>query len=69
MAIAQGQFTIVDYNDAITLSGYLASSVRKNQRYMKDSGTYLPDWSASSSNPIITPYLFRAGSDEDLMTE
>lgn len=67
-AIAQGQFTITDYNDAITLSGYLASSVSKTQRYLTDSDSYLPDWSQASNSPIITPVLYRAGSSADLFS-
>lgn len=67
MAIAQGQFTITDYNDAITLSGYLSSSVQKTQRYLTDSASYLPDWSKSANNPVMTPNLFKAGSSDDVI--
>lgn len=66
MAFAQGQFTIVDYNDAITLSGYLSSTAQKTQRYLTDSASYLPDW--STTHPIITPNLFKAGSSDDIIT-
>lgn len=65
MAFAQGQFTIVDYNDAITLSGYLSSSAQKTQRYLTDAASYLPDW--ATNNPTITPNLFKAGGNDDII--
>lgn len=62
MATAQGQFTIIDYNDAITLAGYIESNHPKNQTYSPDkdpSDAYSPDYSV---NPLIlTPLLFVAG--------
>jgi hypothetical protein len=65
MAFAQGQFTIVDYNDAITLSGYLTSSESKTQRFLTDSASYLPNW--ADKKPTITPTLYKAGSSDDIL--
>lgn len=63
-AKAQGQFTIVDYNDAITLSGYLSCDSSKNQRYSTDSNSYNPNWKQS---PVtIVPNLYKAGSTDEL---
>ena len=31
MSKAQGQFTIIDYNDALTLTGYIGSNLAKTQ--------------------------------------
>ena len=31
MSRAQGQFTIIDYNDALTLTGYIGSNHPKTQ--------------------------------------
>lgn len=66
MAIATGQFTIVDYNDALTLTGYISSSKAKTQMFNPDNNSYTPDWKI---NPIVlTPSLFRLGTDADIIT-
>ena len=44
MSKAQGQFTIIDYNDALTLTGYIGSNLAKTQMYNPDNGSYNPDW-------------------------
>ena len=33
MSMARGQFTIVDLNDATTLTGYIGSNLAKTQMY------------------------------------
>lgn len=38
MSKAQGQFTIIDYNDALTLTGYIGSNLAKTQMYNPDNG-------------------------------
>lgn len=65
MATAQGQFTIIDYNDAITLTGFISSNLSKSQMYNPDNGNYNPDWSVN--NLVLTPSLFVAGSNEDVI--
>jgi hypothetical protein len=67
MAIATSQFTIIDYNDALTLTGYITSNVQKTQMYNPDTGGYNPDWSASPFL-ILTPSLFKPGS-ADIITD
>ena len=66
MSKAQGQFTIIDYNDAITLTGYIGASQPKTQMFNPDNGGYTPDW--SSANQVLTPSLFVAGSGSDVIT-
>ena len=39
MSKAQGQFTIIDYNDALTLTGYIGSNLAKTQMYNPDNGS------------------------------
>ena len=39
MSKAQGQFTIIDYNDALTLTGYIGSNHPKTQMYNPDNGS------------------------------
>ena len=41
MSKAQGQFTIIDYNDALTLTGYIGSNLAKTQMYNPDNGSYI----------------------------
>ena len=49
MSKAQGQFTIVDLNDAVTLTGFINSNLAKTQMYNPDNDTYTPDWSNNKS--------------------
>lgn len=63
---AQGQFTIIDYNDALTLTGYIGSSHAKTQMYNPDNGTYTPDW--SKTNVVLTPSLYVIGTTTDQIT-
>ena len=66
MSKAQGQFTIIDYNDALTLTGYNGSNRAKTQMYNPDNGTYTPDW--SSTNLVLTPSLYVIGTTTDQIT-
>ena len=66
MSKAQGQFTIIDYNDAITLTGYIGSSKAKSQMYNPDNASYNPSWAASPYQ-VLTPSLFVAGSGTDVI--
>ena len=63
---AQGQFTIIDYNDAVTLTGFINSNQAKTQMYNPDNASYTPSW--SSSNLILTPSLYILGSTTDKIT-
>lgn len=66
MSKAQGQFTIIDYNDALTLTGYIGSNLAKSQMYNPDNGSYSPDW--SSTNLVLTPSLYVIGTTTDQIT-
>lgn len=66
MAIATGQFTIVDYNDALTLTGYISSNKPKTQMYNPDNSSYTPNW--QTENVILTPSLFRMGTATDIIS-
>lgn len=66
MSRAQGQFTIIDYNDAITLTGYIGANQAKTQMYNPDNGSYTPDW--TKTNMVLTPSLYVAGSAADVIT-
>lgn len=66
MSKAQGQFTIIDYNDALTLTGYIGSNHPKTQMYNPDNNSYTPSW--SSQNLVLTPSLYVIGTTEDKIT-
>lgn len=66
MSKAQGQFTIIDYNDALTLTGYIGSNLAKTQMFNPDNSTYTPDW--SSTNLVLTPSLYVIGTTTDQIT-
>ena len=66
MSKAQGQFTIIDYNDALTLTGYIGSNLAKTQMYNPDNNTYTPDW--SDTNLVLTPSLYVIGTTTDQIT-
>lgn len=67
MSIATGQFTIIDYNDALSLSGYISSNQPKTQMFNPDNNSYNPDWTASPYL-VLTPSLFILGSASDIIT-
>ena len=66
MSRAQGQFTIIDYNDALTLTGYIGSNHPKTQMYNPDNGSYTPSW--ASVNLVLTPSLYIIGTTSDVIT-
>lgn len=66
MSTAQGQFTIIDYNDALTLTGYIGSNLAKTQMYNPDNGTYNPNW--ATTNLVLTPSLYIIGTTTDQIT-
>lgn len=66
MSKAQGQFTIIDYNDALTLTGYIGSNHARTQMNNPDNGTFNPDW--SSTNLVLTPSLYVIGTTTDQIT-
>lgn len=67
MALATGQISIIDYNDALTLTGFIGSNKPKTQMYNPDNDSYNPDW--SSSNLVLTPSLFRLGTSTDIISD
>lgn len=67
MAIATGQFTIIDYNDALTLTGFIGSNHPKTQSYNPDNATYSPNW--ATTNLVLTPSLFKLGTSTDIITD
>lgn len=66
MALATGQFTIIDYNDALTLTGFIGSNHAKTQIYNPDNGVFTPNW--ASTNLVLTPSLYKLGTTKDIIT-
>lgn len=67
MAVATGQFTIIDYNDALTLSCFISSNLVKTQMYNPDNDSYVPDWSVSPFL-VLTASLYKIGTTSDIIT-
>ena len=63
--IATGQISIVDYNDALTLTGFITSNHPKTQQHNPDTGKYIPDW--TEQNLVLTASLFKMGSSNDII--
>ncbi|ABY46432.1 hypothetical protein [Bacillus mycoides] len=54
--LATGMISIVDFNDAPSLSAFVSTTSPKTQIYDPASGTYTPNW--TSAGPTLTPSLF-----------
>lgn len=65
MAIATGQITIVDYNDAISLTGFISANQSKTQLFNPDTGQYTPNF--ETNNMVLTMSLFKMGSGTDII--
>lgn len=63
--LSTGQITIIDYNDALSLTAYISSNKAKTQMYNPDNDTYNPDW--KTSNLVLTPSLFALGTATDVI--
>ena len=65
---AVGQITIVDFNDAIALTGYITSSHSSTVKYNQDDGSYNPNF--GSTNAVLTPHVFiSGGGTTDIMAD
>lgn len=65
MAQAQGQITIIDYNDAVTLTGFINSNHPRTQMFNPDNGTYTPSWASSSL--VLTPSMQKLGATTEMI--
>lgn len=64
--VSTGQFTIIDYNDALTLTGFISANNRTNQSYNPDNASYTPNY--ASTNLVLTAQLFKAGSSTEILS-
>ncbi|MGG1071168.1 hypothetical protein ABE178_15210 [Priestia megaterium] len=56
MTIATGQISIVDFNDAPSLTAFVSTTSPKTQIWDPATSKYTPDW--TSSSPVLQPSLF-----------
>ena len=63
--ICTSDYTISDFNDSISLSGYIGSNLAHTQIYSPDNGSYTPDW--SSTNLVLTPQLYVTSTTTDVI--
>ncbi|MCK9482485.1 MAG: hypothetical protein M0R38_12155 [Bacteroidia bacterium] len=66
MAMATGQITIIDLNDAVNLQGYLSSTQPKIQFLNTTGTTYNPNW--VSTNNTIQAELYKMGEANNIIT-
>lgn len=65
MAIARGQITIVDLNDAKSLNLYLSSNHPTTQIFNKENTTYVPNY--ATNNLVLSPELFVSGTSTNVI--
>jgi hypothetical protein len=64
-AIARGQITITNLNDAKSLNVYLGSNQPMTQIFNKENSSYVPNWGAAP-HLVITPELYVSGTTENV---
>lgn len=65
--VSTGQISIIDYNDAITLTGFISANNRVNQSYNPDNGSYTPHYPTTPL--VLTAQLFKAGSSTEILSD
>lgn len=63
--ICTSDYTISDFNDAISLSGYIGSNLAHSQIYSPDNGSYTPNW--KTTNLVLTPQLYVTSTTTDVI--
>lgn len=64
--ICTSDYTISDFNDAISLSGYIGSNLAHTQIYNPDNESYTPSW--ATTNLVLTPQLYVTSTSTDIIT-
>lgn len=68
MAIARGQITIVDLNDAKSLNLYLGSNQPLTQIFNRENSSYVPNY-PTSPYLVITPELYVSGTATNVINQ
>ena len=64
--ICTSDYTISDFNDAISLSGYISSNLAHTQIFNPDNDSYTPDW--GNTNLVLTPQLYVTSTTSNVIT-
>jgi hypothetical protein len=65
MALATGQITIIDLNDAVTLQGYIGGSLANGQLVDNNGANPVPNW--ASTNLVLTASLSKMGAGANII--
>lgn len=63
--ICTSDYTISDFNDAISLSGYIGSNLAHSQIFSPDNGSFTPNW--KTTNLVLTPQLYVTSTTTDVI--
>lgn len=65
MVLTTSQISIFDYNDALTLTGFITANQPKTQQYDPPTERFVPDW---TETPLtLTASLYKTGSTNDII--
>ena len=67
--IASSQITLVDLNDAKSLSGFVTANQPKIQIFNPNDSTFTPDWSTAQGRVVITPELYVTGTATNIINQ
>ena len=67
MTTITGQITIVDYGDAVSLTGFITANSPRIQQYSPSDETFTPDWSKTPL--VMTASLFKMGDSSDIIDD
>lgn len=65
--VASGQMTLTDLNDSKQLAMYIGAS--QSRTVIVSGSTYVPNYSTVSTNQILTPQLYIAGTATDIASQ
>lgn len=63
--IAMSQYTIVDYNDKVSLVSTIASNLDNTQQYSPSEERFIPDW--TQTNLVLTASLYKGDSETNII--
>lgn len=69
MAVARGQITIVDLNDAKTINLFLSANKALTQIFNKENSSYVPNYTASGQALVITPEVYVSGTSTNAVSQ
>ncbi|APZ82548.1 tail protein [Bacillus phage vB_BsuM-Goe3] len=67
MAVITGQISLIDYGDALTLTGFITANSPRIQQYSPADEKFTPDWTKTPL--ILTASLFKMGDSNDIIRD